>query len=136
MSEEKTLPTDIFDRALSRLMGLPNGAHTQPTVVQAIDFYGNTTSFMVQTVKTDEGSTVFITQVNAEKSDRYILPMAVLKVIDRQRASTITQIRRRHGRRLAETRDAPVFTPEMRAKGLATRRAKSAARKARKGGSR
>jgi len=59
-----TLPTDQFDKLLSRLIGLPNGAHTQPTVVQAVDFYGNTTSYMVQTVKTEEGPTVFLTQVN------------------------------------------------------------------------
>src|SRR5262245_59756368 len=34
------LPTDQFDKLLSRLIGLPNGAHTQPTVVQSLDFYG------------------------------------------------------------------------------------------------
>lgn len=45
------LPSDEFDKLLSRVIGLPNGAHTQPAVVQAIDFYGHTTSFMIQTVR-------------------------------------------------------------------------------------
>lgn len=127
------LPTDQFDKMLSRLIGLPNGAHTQPTVVQAVDFYGNTTSYMVQTVKTEEGPTVFVTQVNAIGSARFILPPSVVRLIDRQRDTTTTQIRRRHGRRLAEERGAGfVFTPEMRAKALAARRAKAAKRAARK----
>lgn len=139
MSE--ALPTDQFDKLLSRLIGLPNGAHVQPSVVQAVDFYGNTTSYMVQTVRTDEGPTIFVTQVNAAGSARFILPPAVVKTIDRQREATTLQIRRRHGKRLAEERGGtgftPGFTPEMRAKALATRKRKSAdraARAAKKGG--
>lgn len=128
------LPTDPFDQLLSRLIGLPNGAHTAPTVVQATDFYGNTTSYMVQTVKTEEGPTVFVTQVNASGSARYILPPAVLRTIDRQQAATLTQIRRRHGKRLAEEHGRPGagFTPEMRAKAIETRRIKAAERRERK----
>lgn len=97
---------DAFDLLLSRSIGLPNGAHTQPAVVQSIDFYGNTTSFMVQTVRTDEGVTCFVTQVNAQGSVRYILPQNVLMVVDRQRVALTTKIRRRHGRRIAEERKA------------------------------
>lgn len=136
MVDGAVLPTDQFDKLLSRLVGLPNGAHTQPTVVQAVDFYGNTTSYMVQTVKTDEGPTVFVTQVNAAGSARFILPPAVVRLMDRQRDTTTTQIRRRHGKRLAEERGsfAGGFTPEMRAKGLETRRKKAAAKRARKAG--
>ena len=134
MTETATLPTDQFDKLLSRLIGLPNGAHTQPTVVQAVDFYGNTTSYMVQTVRTEEGPTVFVTQVNAAGSARFILPPSVIRLIDRQRDTATTQIRRRHGKRLAQERGAvgPVFTPEMRAKGLETRRRKAAQRAKRK----
>ena len=105
------LPSDEFDKLLSRLIGLPNGAHTQPAVVQAIDFYGHTTSFMIQTVKTDEGVTSFVTQVNANGSVRYILTQNVLATIDRQRAALITKIRRRHGRRIAEERKAAGIQP-------------------------
>src|SRR3990167_6026792 len=125
--QNQALPTDAFDKALSQLIGLPNGAHTQPAVVQAVDFYGNVTSFMVQTVKWDEGHTVFVTQVNADGSARYVLPPKVLTTLMRQQDAVSHMIRRRHGKRLAETRKAegrqPVFTPEMRAKGLATRKA-------------
>lgn len=130
------LPADQFDKLLSRLIGLPNGAHTQPSVVQAVDFYGNTTSYMVQTVKTEDGPTVFVTQVNASGSARYILPASVIRLIDRQRDTTTTQIRRRHGKRLAEERSGagPVFTPEMRAKAAETRRRNAATRAKRRGG--
>lgn len=133
---DQPLPTNAFDRTLSRLIGLPDGAHTQATVVQSVDFYGNVTSFMVQTVKWDEGNTVFITQVSAEKSDRFILPPKVLAVMARQADAVSTMVRRRHGKRLADARKASgqqtVFTPEMRAKALVTRRAKAAKRRARR----
>lgn len=105
------LPSDPFDRLLSSMTGLPNGAHTQPAVVQAIDFYGHTTSFMIQTVRTDEGVTAFVTQVNAQGSVRYILPQHVLAAIERQRAAITTKLRRRHGRRLAEERKAAGIQP-------------------------
>jgi hypothetical protein len=132
---ETRLPTDPFDQMLSQLTGLPNGASTQPTVIQAQDFYGNTTSYMVQTVKWDEGETTFVTQVNASGSARYILPPKVLATMWRQREALITQVRRRHGKRIAAERIAsglpmPGLTPEARAKGLATRARKAKARKA------
>lgn len=114
VSEHKVseyLPTDPFDKLLSSMMGLPNGAHTAPTVIQHIDFYGHTTSYMIQTVRTDESVTAFVTQVDAAGSKRYILPLSVLAVINRQRDSITTQLRRRHGRRIAEERKAQGIVP-------------------------
>jgi len=103
--------SDPFDRLLSDMIGLPNGAHTQPSVIQAIDFYGNTTSYMIQTVRSEEGITCFVTQVNAAGSVRYILPERVLATLDRQRAAITTKIRRRHGQRIAEERKAAGIQP-------------------------
>lgn len=103
--------TDPFDRMLSTMIGLPNGAHTKPAVVQDIDFYGNATSYMIQTVRTDEQITAFVTQVSASGSVRSILPQSVIAVIDRQRASITTKLRRRHGKRIAEERMAAGIQP-------------------------
>jgi hypothetical protein len=131
----KLIPTDPFDQALSRLIDLPNGGHTNATAVQAVDFYGNVTAFMIQTVRTELGDTIFVTQVNAAGSARYIIPPEVLRVVDRQREAVLAQVRRRHGKRLVESgvlKAGGGFTPEARAKGLATRKAKAAKRKARK----
>ena len=114
MSEHKVSegrPTDPFDRLLSDMLGLPNGASSGPSVVQAIDFYGNATSFMVQSVRTEEQVAVFITVVNAQGSQRFVLPRNVLDMIDRQRASLTYQVRRRHGRRVAEERKAAGHLP-------------------------
>lgn len=97
---------DAFDKMLSRLIGLPNGAHTKPAAVQDIDFYGHTTSYMIQSVKTDEGTTSFVSQVSAQGSVRFILPSRVLATIDRQRVSLTKQVRSRHGKRIAEERAA------------------------------
>ena len=38
--------------------------------MQAIDFYGNATSYIIQTVRTDESVTAFVTQVSAQGSVR------------------------------------------------------------------
>ena len=103
--------SDPFDKMLSSMIGLPNGAHTKPAVVQAIDFYGNATSYIIQTVRTDESVTAFVTQVGANGAVRSILPAAVLGVIDRQRESITTKLRRRHGKRLAEERKAAGIEP-------------------------
>ncbi len=103
--------SDPFDKLLSSMIGLPNGAHTKPAVVQDIDFYGNAMSYMIQTVRTDENITAFVTQVSAAGSVRTILPASVLAVIDRQRKSISTKIRRRNGRRIAEERMAAGIQP-------------------------
>jgi len=131
---DSPIPTDPFDQQMARLMGLPNGASTAPSVVQDVDFYGNVVSWMVQTLKHEQGETTFLTSVSAAGSSRFVLPPKVLQVIDRQRASTQTMVRRRHGQRLAETRVGltPGFTPEMRAKAAATRRLNAEKRRKRR----
>lgn len=143
MSEQQqrsaVLPSDPFEVALDKLIGLPGGAHTGAAVTQAKDFYGNVTTFIVQTVKGPEGNSVFVTQVNSQGSARFVLPPAVVGVIDRQAASVVTQVRRRVGQRLAEERKANGnglggFTPAMRAKAAATRKANAAKRAARRKG--
>jgi hypothetical protein len=134
------LPTDPFEKNLARLVGLPNGAHTQPTIVQSVDFYGNVSSFMVQTVKWDEGTSVFLTEVRSGEQQpvRVVLPPKVLAAIARQQDACTRLVRKRHGQRLAETAKANGqlraggFTPAMRAKAAATRQAKAAKRAARK----
>jgi hypothetical protein len=65
----------------------------------------------VQTVRTDETVTAFVTQVSALGSVRSILPQSVIAVIDRQRTAITTKLRRRHGKRIAEERMAAGFTP-------------------------
>lgn len=106
-----SLTQDAFDKMLSRLMGLPGGAHTKPAAVQAIDFYGHTTSFMIQMVKTDGGETAFVSQVSATGAVRFILPPRVLATLDRQRVSLTKQVRRRNGKRIAEERSAAGIKP-------------------------
>ena len=136
-TRSSVLPTDPFELALSSLLGHPDGAHTGAAVTQAVDFYGNATQFILQTVKWAEGTTVFVTQVNSQGSARFVLPPKVVNLLLRQQDAVTTMVRRRHGRRLAEAAKASGtrvggFTPEMRKKAAATRRAKAAKRAARK----
>jgi len=113
MAADNLLPTDPFDKLFARLTGLPNGAQTAPTVIQDADYYGNVTSYMVQTVRHEGGDTTFVTTVNASGSVRFILPPKVLAAIDRQREANTKTVRRRHGKRIAAERaergEAPAF---------------------------
>ena len=135
MSEQK-LPTDPFDRQLAALVDLPDGAQTLPSMVQSQDYYGNVTTFMVQTVRWDKGNSVFVTLVNAQGSQRFVLPPDVTKLIARQADAITHKLRRQHGVRLAEVAKkagrTATFTPEQRAKALATRKRKAAERRLRK----
>lgn len=102
---------DPFDRLLSSLTGLPNGASTKLAAVQYSDFYGHTTTYNIRSVKTEEGVTTFVTQGDANGQVRFILPPSVLATIDRQRASLTKQVRRRNGKRIAEERAAAGIKP-------------------------
>ena len=130
------LPTDPFDLALSDKLGQQESVHTPTANVQDVDFYGNVTTYVMQTVRGVTGTTVFVTQVNAQGSARYVLPPKVLAVISRQQDAVTAILRRRQGKRLALAAQlegrVTTFTPEQRRKALATRKAKAAARKARK----
>jgi hypothetical protein len=133
------LPTDIFDKTLSDLAGLPNGANTNDTIVREVDDYGNSTTFIIRTIRWDKGNTVFIEQTSARRSDRFILPPKVTAVIARQAEAVSAMIKRRHGKRLAEERKAAgedlgaaLRDPKVRAKALASRKKKAAERRKRK----
>ena len=102
---------DKFDRLLDSLIGLPGGAHTKLAAVQFRDFYGNVTTFNIQSVKTDEGVTTFVAQMDSTGAVRYILPTKVLAAIDRQRTSLTKQVRSRNGKRNAEERAAAGLKP-------------------------
>lgn len=102
---------DPFDRLLDSMIGLPGGAHTKLAAVQYRDFYGTSTVYNIQSVKTEEGVTTFVTQSDASGSVRYILPTKVLAAIDRQRKSLTRQVRSRHATRLAEERAAQGIKP-------------------------
>jgi hypothetical protein len=130
------LSKDPFDVLLHSLVGRPNGAHVPPSTVQHISDYRHVTAYSVQTVRTELGATIFIEQTSAAGFARYILPPKVLALMDRQRETATAQIRRRHGRRLAEERGLngrSPFTPEMREKAAAARK-RNAAKRKKKGG--
>lgn len=130
------LPSDPDDRMRQQLLGLPNGAHTHPAAIQVSDFYGNAAQFMVQTIRWDDGCTVFITKMDAAGGKRFTLPPRVIGLIERQIQATSSMVKRRHGKRLAEQRKAAglvsTITPAMRLKAAAARKLKAAQRKARR----
>src|SRR5262245_24536528 len=112
-TRSEVLPSDAFALQLRTLSGLPNGAQTQAALVQDVDFYGNISNYILQTVKWDKGTTVFVTV----GSERFVLPPKVVGLLLRQQEAVTRMVRRRHGLRLAEERKANGqalggFTPE------------------------
>ena len=84
MTEQTAQPT--FDRIFGKLDGL--GKSTKPSTVQTTTpIVGGVSTWIVQTMKTEDGFTVFVQMVDAEGRARFVLPDKVSQAIYRQRQS-------------------------------------------------
>jgi hypothetical protein len=103
---------DHFDLTLGRLHDLPGAVQTSQATVQTIlPLVGRAITYIVQTIRWDEGETVFLQALGAEQSLRLVLPPAVTRIIARQAAAASQTLRKRHGRRLAAERKAQGIQP-------------------------
>ena len=77
-----------FDRILAGYDGLPGFKKTKPaTVITAIPIVGVVTSYIVQTMRTDAGFTIFVQIMDAEGRARFVLTDKVAAALYRQRQS-------------------------------------------------
>lgn len=78
-----------FDRVLGTLDGLPGHRVTRPTtIMQTIPIINRTTTAVVQTMRTEDGSVlIFLQVVRGEETVRLVLPDKVAQTIYRQRAA-------------------------------------------------
>lgn len=96
-----------FDRVLTGISGLPGFRQSRPTTVRdAIPIVGELTSYIIQSVKTEDGGVlIFLEVVDAEGRARFILPNKVCSAIYRQRDSLFD-------------RSTPIFVPNREAMSL------------------
>jgi hypothetical protein len=124
---------DAFDRAYGQAQGFP---HTRESTITAANVMGigGVRQYIVQTFRVPElGDTVFVTITGPEGLTRVHLPAKVTGAIAAQREALSKQSRVRAGRaRAAGLTPGGGFTPEMRRKAAATRKANAEKRRARK----
>jgi hypothetical protein len=100
--------TDIFNRVIGSLDGLPDVTHTRPTTVTTVHpLIGESQTFVVQTYRQrDQGDTIFLQYIDAETSDRIVIPPRVADAIARQRDALTHRTRSKAARASAEARAA------------------------------
>lgn len=78
-----------FDRILAGYDGLPGFKKTKPsTVIAAIPIVGTVTTYVVQSLRTEDGGfTVFVQIMDAEGRARFVIPDKVAQALYRQRQS-------------------------------------------------
>jgi hypothetical protein len=107
--------SDNFDRVIGALDGLPDVTKTRPTTIASVlPMLGNAQTFIVQTYRQREsGDTIFLQVIDADGSDRMVIPPKVAAAIARQHDALTTMVRRQTSRRLAEERaergEVPAF---------------------------
>jgi hypothetical protein len=104
---------DRFERQLGLLHGLPDVVETKPTTIRYIEpLLGTSQTFILQTVRQREvGDHLFLEYVDAEGSQRLVIPPKVVEVIARQREALTKSAQRKHGRRVAAERKARGESP-------------------------
>lgn len=96
-----------FDRVMGTLVGLPGVRATRPaTVMQTIPILNDTTTVVVQSMKTeDDGYLIFVQVVDSSGHMRIVLPDKVARAIYRQREALADRSTPESRRRAKAKRD-------------------------------
>lgn len=99
---------DKFDRMLGALHKLPDVTSSKPSTVCTVSpLIGEAQTFIIQTLRQrEQGDTIFLQYVDANGSQRIVVPPVAADAIARQRDSLTTKVRKRVGRQQAEERKA------------------------------
>lgn len=106
---------DLYDRVIGSIDGLPDVNKTRPSTISTVlPMLGNAQTFVVQTYRQREaGDTIFLQVIDAEGSDRMVIPAKVADAIARQRDALTRMSRRQAARATAQARmdrgEAPAF---------------------------
>ena len=98
--------SDVFNRVIGSLDGLPDVQHTRPTTVTTVHpLIGESQTFVVQTYRQrEQGDTIFLQYIDADGSDRIVIPPRVADAIARQRDALTHKSRSAAARLNAEAR--------------------------------
>jgi hypothetical protein len=105
-----SLPRDEYSVALRKCSNNP-AAVTKQSIVELIDTYGNSVTWVIKTVRADGSDTVFLQKNDATGGDRIVLPPDVTSVLARHRDGAATVNRKRGANKAAATRKAKGIEP-------------------------
>jgi hypothetical protein len=104
------LPRDEYSVEVRNLTNHPAGVVKQ-SIVELTDFYGNSVTWVIKTIRVEGDDTVFLQRQDASGGDRLVLPPQVTSVLARHRDGAATVNRKRAGRTAAAKRKALGITP-------------------------
>lgn len=107
---EATIPKDEFSSELRRATAHPEAIRARSSFDRS-DFYGNTETWTVETIRFAGEELVFLQRHGADDPRRLVLPNEVTKVLGVQRDRVISVARRRAANKGAATRKAKGFRP-------------------------
>lgn len=107
--------SDIYNRVVGNLDGLPDVRKTRPTTVATVHpLIGEAQTFVIQTYRQHEqGDTVLLQYIDAETSYRIVIPPKVADTIARQRDALTKRGRSETGARVMAERMARGERPEL-----------------------
>lgn len=100
-----TLPADAYSRRRRELNENP-GALAATSTISVADFYGNLSTYVVETFRVDGQETVFLAITDHLGGRRSMLPPEITAAIYRQRDQLVARSRVRAARQGVETRRA------------------------------
>jgi hypothetical protein len=106
----RTLPQDEYSVVLRQLRANPALVEKE-SLIERQDFYGNTESWVLRTLRVDGEETIFLQRNTAEGGTRIVLPPDVVAAITRQHDGINDAMRKRGARKAAATRKALGLTP-------------------------
>jgi hypothetical protein len=105
-----TLARDEFSEAWRQTSNHP-AAVTKQSTIDVSDFYGNTVTWVVRTVRVEGNDTVFLQRQDGTGGGRWVLPPQVTTVLARHRDGAATVNRKRAARTSAANRKAQGLQP-------------------------
>lgn len=106
-----------FDRAVGGLLS-GNNLHTKPTTVEYIEkVKGESETYIVRTIRDEDGDHIVIKFMDKEGPKRIILPPQVAQVIQRQKDSLTRRSRSNSSRQRMQERMAGGWRPTFAKKG-------------------
>jgi len=99
------LQTDDYSKALRQQQAHP-GAVEKTSMIDLVDFLGNTETWIIKTIRVDGSDIVFVQRITSAGGTRLVLPAEVTEAIARQRDGIVDVVRRRGARQAAATRKA------------------------------
>mgnify|MGYP003650413471 FL=1 len=103
---------DMFDRTRGGMEMRNDVTRTRVSTVRHVDpLVGNVATFLVESIRTEEGDYAFVEVATKDGNVRVVLPPKVTNALARHRDSLTTKVRRRIGREQAAERKAQGIEP-------------------------